>query len=180
MKRLHDKDELIFKGRVLELRRVVLQADDGEQIQRELVHYNGAAVILPVLADGRIVLIRNYRFAAGEWLWELPAGNLSPGEDPAEAAGRELVEETGYRAGRLTRLGEFLAAPGSSDERLYSFLATELEAGPQQLEPHEQIVVEARSDSEVRGMVVRGEIHDAKTIATLAQYWLQRSPLTKC
>jgi len=177
MKRLREQDELVYKGRVLELYKVVLQTESGEHVRRELVHYNGAAVILPVLPDGRIVLIRNYRFAAEQWLWELPAGNLSPGENPAAAAERELAEETGYRSGKIEPLGTFFAAPGTSDEVMYTFLATELVPGSQGLEPHEQITVELRPDAEVRDMVVRGEICDAKTVAALAQYWLRKSAL---
>jgi ADP-ribose pyrophosphatase len=85
------------------------------------------------------------------------------------------VEETGYRAGKLVKLGQFLAAPGTSDELLHAYLATELEPGPQALEPYEEIAVEVRTQSQVRQMVLSGEIHDAKTIATLGLYWLGQS-----
>jgi ADP-ribose pyrophosphatase len=173
MDRRFEKDELVYKGRVLEVHRVTLLAKDGKPIERDLVHYNGAAVILPVLADGRIVLIRNYRYAVGESIYELPAGNLDGAEDPRHGAARELTEETGYRAGAIEPLGRFLAAPGSSDEMLHAFLATDLREGPQELERYEQIEVEVVSPLRVKEMVLSGEIHDAKTIAALGLYWLR-------
>lgn len=173
MDRRFEKDELVYKGRVLDVHRVTLRARDGNPIERDLVHYNGAAVILPVLADGRIVLIRNYRYAVGESIYELPAGNLDGAEEPRDCAARELIEETGYHAGTIERLGSFLAAPGSSDEMLHAFLATDLREGPQQLERYEEIEVEVVTPSRVRQMVLSGEIHDAKTIAALGLYWLK-------
>ena len=179
MDRRFEKDELVYKGRVLDVHRVTLRAKDGSSIQRDLVHYNGAAVILPVLEDGRIVLIRNYRYAVGESIYELPAGNLDGAEAPSHCAARELTEETGYRAGSIEPLGSFLAAPGSSDEMLHAFLATGLRDGPQELERYEEIEVEVVSPSRVRQMVLSGEIHDAKTIATLGLYWLKVSAATE-
>lgn len=170
-------DDLIYSGRVLDLHRVVLEMSDGSVIERELLHYNGAAVVLPLLDDGRIVLIRNRRFAVGEDLWELPAGNLEEGEDPCVAAARELTEETGYTAGRIEKLGQFFAAPGTSDETLHTYVATQLSPGPQRLERYEEITTAVMSQAQVRGMIVRGEIHDAKTIASLGLFWMRRLPL---
>ncbi len=170
-----EKDELVYKGRVLEVHRVTVRAKDGDSIERDLVHYNGAAVILPVLEDGRIVLIRNYRYAVGESIYELPAGNLEAAEAPRHCAARELTEETGYRAASIEPLGSFLAAPGSSDETLHAFLATGLREGPQELERYEEIEVQVFLPSRVKEMVLSGEIHDAKTIAALGLYWLRGS-----
>ena len=147
---------------------------DGNVVQRDFFHYDGAAVVLPVLDDGAIVLIRNYRFAVDEHLYELPAGMLEPPEDPAECAARELIEETGYRAGRIEKLGEFYTGPGTTDENMHAFLATDLTDGQQDLEVYEEIHVEVFPAARVREMVADGTIHDGKTIAALAYYWMRK------
>jgi len=167
-------DELVFDGLIAKVHKVGLRMGDGQVVQRDFIHYPGAAVVLPVLADGSIVLIRNYRFAVDEHLCELAAGVLEDREDPAACAARELAEETGYTAGRIEKLGVFYSTPGTTDEFLHAYLATELKDGRQNLEPHEQITVEALPEAKVRAMVADGTIHDAKTIATLALYWLRK------
>jgi ADP-ribose pyrophosphatase len=167
-------DNLVFKGRVAEFHRVGVRMPDGRVVQRDFVHYSGAAVILPVLGDGSIVMIRNYRFAVEEPLLELPAGMIDGQELPEATAARELIEETGYTAGRIEPLGSFFTGPGTTDERMYAYLASDLQAGSQRLEAYEQIRVEAHPAEEVRRMVADGTIHDAKTIAALALYWLKR------
>ena len=166
-------DRVIHVGRVLELHDAGVRMPDGKVVQRDYVHYNGAAVILPVLADGSIVMIRNYRFAVGDTLWELPAGMIDGDEAPLSAATRELTEETGYSAGQIVKLGEFYAAPGSSDELMHAFLATDLKDGLQALETYEQIEVHVLSDATVRQMLRDGAIRDAKTVSALALYWLR-------
>ena len=166
--------ELIFDGRVAKGYKVRLRMPDGNVVQRDFFHYDGAAVVLPVLDDGSIVLIRNYRFAVDEHLCELPAGMLEAGEAPALCAARELTEETGYTAGRLEKLGVFYTGPGTTDEAMHAFLATDLTDGRQALEVYEEITVETYSDREVRRMVLDGVIHDGKTIAALGLYWLGR------
>lgn len=170
MKLLHD-------GPVFELYRVGVKMSDGEVVARDFLHYGGAAVVLPVLSDGRMVLIRNRRFAVGEYLWEFPAGMIDPGEEPEVCASRELIEETGYKAGRVETLGSFYLAPGTADEVMHCFLASDLEEGPQQLEKHEEITVDPRTPAEVRRMVLSGEIRDGKTLALLALYWLREGEL---
>ncbi|HUT56314.1 MAG TPA: NUDIX hydrolase [Phycisphaerae bacterium] len=166
-------DKLIHKGRVAELHSVGVRMPDGTVVQRDYVHYGGAAVVLPILEDGSVVMIRNYRFAVEEHLLELPAGMMDGDEEPRAAAARELAEETGYTAGRIEPLGEFYTGPGTTDERMYAFLATELTKGRQNLEQHEQIQVEVHAADEVRRMVADGAIHDGKTIAALGLYWLR-------
>ena len=167
-------DELVFKGRVAEVHKVGVKMPDGRVVQRDWIRYNGAAVILPILDDGSIVLIRNYRFAVEETLYELPAGILDDGEDPAVGAARELTEETGYAAGRLEKLGRYYTGPGTCNELMHAFVAMGLSAGPQKLEAYEQIETEAIGDADVRAMVADGRIHDAKTIATLCLWWLRK------
>jgi ADP-ribose pyrophosphatase len=167
-------DDLVYDGRIARVHRVGVRMDDGEVVTREMVQFPGAALVLPVLDDGGIVLIRNVRFAVGESLYELPAGMLEPDESPHETAVRELSEETGYSAACVEKLGQFYTSPGVSDEVMHVFLATDLTDGPQRLERYEQITVEVVADAEVRRMVAGGRIHDGKTIAALALHWLRQ------
>ena len=167
-------DEIVFKGRVAEVHKVGVRMPDGRVVQRDWIRYNGAAVILPILDDGSIVLIRNYRFAVEETLYELPAGRIEDGEDPAVGASRELTEETGYSAGRIEKLGQFYSGPGTCDELMHVFAAMDLSAGTQRLETYEQIETDIRSEADVRAMVADGRIHDGKTIATLGLWWLRQ------
>jgi len=166
-------DELVFAGKIAEVHNVGVRMADGRVVRRDFIHYPGAVVVLPVLADGAMVLIRNYRFAVDEHLYELPAGVLERGEDPHKCAERELAEETGYAAGKIEKLGVFYTGPGTTDETMHSYLATALTDGPQALEEYEEITVEVLPAEKVRQMVLDGTIHDAKTIATLALYWLR-------
>jgi len=164
--------ELIFDGAVAKGYAVEVRMDDGCVVRRDYFHYGGAAVIVPFLGDGSIVMIRNYRFAVDEHLLELPAGMLNPAEQPETCAARELTEETGYSAGRIEKLGTFFSGPGTTDETMHAFLATELTAGEQNLETYERITVEVYPAARVRRMVATGDVHDAKTIAALGLYWL--------
>ena len=141
---------------------------------REFIVHPGAAVILPILPDGRMVLVRQMRRGVESELVELPAGTLDPGEAPIETARRELEEETGFRAGRIEPLAEFFTSPGVMTERMHAFLATELEPVGQSLDEGEQIQVEFFPPGKVRKMLVDGEFRDGKTIATLGLYFLRR------
>jgi len=166
------QDETVYDGRVFTCHRVQLRMDDGQLVQRDLLRFHGAVIVVPVLDDGRIVLIRNERFAVAETLWELPAGMLEPGEDPADCAARELREETGYAPARLDALRPFYTVPGVGDEVMHAFVARGLQAGPQDLERYERITVAPQTDAEVRQMVHDGTLHDGKSLAALCQYWL--------
>lgn len=142
-------------------------------ITRDVVVHPGAVVILPILEDGRIVMIRNYRYTVGEELWELPAGTREPEETAIETAQRELEEETGYRAGNITPLMEFYTSPGILTERMHAFQATDLTATGQNLQGGERIVCEVVEPSAARLMLLDGTLQDGKTIAVLARYFLQ-------
>ena len=169
--------ELLHRGKKFDFVRVNLAPAGSQPVWREVVSHPGAVCILPVLkaiqpqTELRIVLIRNHRFAIGgdlgTVLWEIPAGTMEPGEEPGVTAGRELVEEAGYEAGRLERLTSFYTTPGMTDERMAAFLATELRQVPQRLEEDERIEVKVRSVSEVLAMIDRGEIVDGKTVLTI-------------
>lgn len=148
-----------------------LEGPHGEPLLREVVVHPGAVVILPILDGDRIVMIRNHRISVDQELWELPAGTRETGESPIETAGRELEEETGYRAGRLVPLIEFYTSPGLSTERMHAFVATELTQVKQRLEPGERIVVETVALTEVQRRFLAGEFEDGKTIAVLGMYF---------
>ena len=147
----------------------------GMEVEREVVRHPGAAVLLPVTADRRVILIRQFRYAAGEILLEVPAGTIDPGESPEQTARRELVEETGYHAQRLEKLAEFFPSPGILAECMHLFLATELvkrEASPDADESLELVELPwERALSLEPGKDVR----DAKTIVALS--FLRRHPL---
>ena len=162
--------QVIFAGKKVRLEVHTLENDDGQRLAKEVVVHPGAVVILPFLAPDRILLIRNLRYTIGQVLLELPAGTLEKGEEPMNAAGRELVEETGYLAGRLRPLGNFYSSPGILSEKLYAFAAYDLEESHTALEADEEIEVEPVALSEAIEMIRDGRIHDGKTIATLLMY----------
>ena len=134
---------------------------------REIVRHPGAVVILPLLDDGRVCLIRNYRVSVKQTLIELPAGTLEPGEEPIVNARRELAEETGYRAATLEELHAFYLSPGILDERMHLFLATGLTAGETAREAGEEIENLLVPWDEGVQMAVDGRIQDAKSIVGL-------------
>jgi ADP-ribose pyrophosphatase len=163
--------ELLLTAAKFQVARLRFEGTDGQEIVRDVVEHPGAAVILPLMDDGRIVMIRNRRRTIGKILWELPAGTLEDDEPPDACAARELEEETGYRAGTLHPLTEFYSSPGVSNERMYGFLATELEETAQALDENEEIEVFPIPQWQVRDMLKDGHIEDAKTIVLLL-YWM--------
>ncbi len=169
------QDEVVYTGKICRVHKIGLRMDTGEVVSRDLVEFDNAAVVVPVLADGSVVLIRNERFAVGEELYEFPAGKLDGDEDPADCAARELAEETGYTAGRMERLGGFYSCPGAVTEYIHAFAATELTAGVQSLEAHERIAVELVSPERIDDMIRTGLLHDAKSISAWAMWRLMES-----
>jgi ADP-ribose pyrophosphatase len=159
--------EVVLVGARFNVERRWLARRDGGSEARELVVHPGAVVILPLLDDGRIVMIRNQRFTVERTLWELPAGTRDPNEPVRECAARELEEETGYRAANLVPLLSFYTAPGVSNERMHAFVATGLTAVAQRLDATEQIEVFPLAPAEITRMLRAGEIEDAKSIAVL-------------
>jgi len=157
----------IYHGRTIHLWLEHADLPNGKSIELEIVHHPGAAAIAAIDAQGCVTLIRQYRHAAGGFIWELPAGKLDPGETPLACAARELREETGLLAGTLRDIGCILTTPGFCDERIYLFLAQDLTAGPQQLGDNEVLTVESVPLPDALAMVASGEINDAKTIAGL-------------
>lgn len=154
----------LHRGRVIDLSVDRVRLPNGRVTELELVHHRGAAAVVPLLEDGRVVLVRQYRYATGGWLLEIPAGKLPGGESPATGAGRELEEETGYRAARLEPLGWIWSSPGFSDEKVWLFLARQLRATQQRLESDEVLTLETAPLPELVGQAERGELQDAKTV----------------
>ncbi len=167
-----------FSARVLQHRRVhtgkVLDLDVDEVLEpggvrglREVVRQRGSVAALPVLDDGRVVLVRQYRYAVDALVWELPAGRRDPGETPEEGARRELEEEVGLRAASLEPLLVFWTTPGFCDEVMHLFRATDLEAVPARPEADESIEQATFTLSEAMEMIGRGEIREGKTLVAL-------------
>lgn len=160
----------IFDGRVVSLAMEEHALPDGRRAVFEIVRHPGGAAVLPVLGDGQVVLLRQFRPAVGGAVLEIPAGRLEPDEAPEACARRELREEAGYRADRLEKLGEMLTAVGFCDEVLHLFLAAELAAAPAAPEPDEYIEVVTLPLAEALAMVGDGRIRDGKTQLALLLY----------
>ena len=165
-----DSGEIVFKSRKFVIRRREVPNPDGSPHSYDIVEHPGAAVILPLLSDGRVLLISNYRVALERELLELPAGTLDPPESPLACARRELTEETGYEAGRLEPLVSFYSTPGICTEHMHVFVASRLRPGPQRLEPGEQIRLTPMEYAEALRAVGDGRIDDAKTMLALLYY----------
>lgn len=160
----------LFEGKLFNVVRRFQETADGGRRARDVIRHPGAAVILPILDDGRICLIENYRIAVERTLVELPAGTLEPNEDPAETARRELAEETGYRAGTIEQLAVFYSSPGILDEAMYLYVASDLQPGPTALEQGEEISPLLKTWPEALDMIRQGIIKDAKTLVGLLYY----------
>jgi ADP-ribose pyrophosphatase len=159
---------------VIELDVLKLRTSSGQKIERELIKHRGAAVIVPVRSDGRLVLIRQLRIATGKWIWEFPAGTLEKGESVIQCAKRELIEETGWQAGRIRKVLEFFPTPGISTEKMYLFIADRLKrAAPRERDADEELEVAAFPVSQIERMIRRRQIIDGKTI--LGFLFFQRS-----
>ena len=163
--------QVIYDGKKVRLELHHLEDDEtGARHKREVCAHPGAVVVLPFVDAENILLIRNRRYAVGETLVELPAGTLEKGEDPMNCAGRELVEETGYLAGRLKPLGDFYTSPGILSEKMYAFAAYDLTRAKVALEEGEEIELAPANLDEAIDMIRYGQIKDAKTIAVLMMY----------
>jgi ADP-ribose pyrophosphatase len=136
---------------------------DGFEIERAIVQHGGSAVIMPVDENNRILLVRQYRLPARQYLWELPAGRVDPGEKPKQAARRELAEETGYKATKLEKLVTFYASPGFLAEKMTIYLATGLKAGKSTPMEDERISMEWFTAKDLDKLIESGKILDAKT-----------------
>ena len=155
----------IFNGRVIRVTVDKVQLEDGTTSTREIVHHHGGACILPVDTDGNVTMVRQFRYAMQQELWELPAGKLEQGEDPFEAAKRELEEECGLTAEHYTSLGEFYPTVGYDTEVIYTWVATGLTKTHMHLDADEFLTPDRVPLQKAYEMVINGEIKDGKTIA---------------
>ncbi len=163
--------DVVYEGRVIRLIREVLTIK-GRRMVRETIQHPGSVVIVPVLDDGRVVLVRQYRRAVGHELLELPAGTLDPRETRTACARRELEEETGWQARTMRRIGEFYAAPGIINERMTVFLARGLRKVAAHPEPDELIRTVILALPSALARIESGAICDAKTIIGLLFHFL--------
>jgi ADP-ribose diphosphatase len=163
----------IYTGRVVTLNVDTVTLPNRLTVDLEVVRHPGAAAVVPMKDDGTVILIRQFRHAAGGFIYEIPAGKLDPGEDPRVCAARELEEEIGYRAGRFDLLSSIFTAPGFTDEVIHIYKATRLTMGRQQLDRDEVLEVIEMPLSEVIGMIETGAIRDAKSIVGLQALYLR-------
>lgn len=172
------KGETLYREPRFELRACTIILSDGSCESRGLMVHPGAVVLVPILEDGRVVMIRNRRWQVGRQLLELPAGTRNPSEPPELCAHRELREETGYTADKLQPLPSFFAAPGVSTEVMHPYVATGLNFVGQDLELDEEIDVVLLSRAQVVAALVDGTIIDGKTLAVLGRYVLSTAGTT--
>lgn len=166
------KSRRVHTGRVISLDIDSVRYPDGTTGELEMIRHPGASAVLPFLteptaANPEVLLLRQYRYAADGYLFEIPAGRLEPGEDPVACAARELREEAGCSAASLTRLTTIYTTPGFTDERIHLFMATGLTRGVAAPERDEFIEVLAVPLADTLQLIERGEIRDAKTVVTL-------------
>ncbi|MEZ6087761.1 MAG: NUDIX hydrolase [Pirellulaceae bacterium] len=169
-------DRKVFDGIRFNVHELEYPAADGTLVRRHVARHPGAVVIVPLLSKDQVVLIQNTRPSVHRTLLELPAGTREPSESPETTAARELIEETGYTAGKLTLGLQFYASPGITDERMHLFIAEDLEEGEHAREPGEWIQNQIVSWDQIDQMFDRGEFEDGKTITGLlwTRRWLAR------
>jgi ADP-ribose pyrophosphatase len=168
-------ETLVYRGKIIELFLEQVTLPNGASAEFEIVRHPGGAAVVALDAENRVCLLRQYRHAAGGWLWELPAGKLDAGEPPLAAAQRELQEEAGVQAGRWEPLGKIVSSPGVFTEVVHLFLARELRATLAGAEPHEVFEVHWVPCAQALVQARSGEITDAKTVAGLfrAREWCE-------
>ncbi len=164
----------IYKGKVVTLNVETVRLPNGVTVDLETIRHPGAAAVVPMKDDGTVVLVRQFRHAAGGFIYEIPAGKLNPGEAPLSCAARELEEEVGYRAASFTLLSSIFTAPGFADEVIHIYQATGLTKGRQQLDRDEVLdVVELPLHETIR-KIEAGAIRDAKTIVGLQAVFIRK------
>ncbi len=165
--------DLLFTSKLFQIVRRFQTGRSGKALERHVIVHPGAVAVLPILDDGRVVLLKQYRIAVEKHLIEIPAGTREPNEPPIITAGRELIEETGYTAGKIEPLATFYSSPGILQEEMHLFLATDLKPGESSPEDGEEIQLFLADWDEIRRMIFSGEIQDAKTLVGLL-WFLQK------
>jgi ADP-ribose pyrophosphatase len=169
--------ETVYLGKAFDVRRDQILLPDGKETTFDVVVHPGAVTLIPVDSAGRILFVRQYRYAIGEELLELPAGTLDEGEEPEACAHREIREETGMSAGKLEKIGEFFLVPGYSTEYMYIYLASDLKPDPLPGDEDEFITVEAIAMQKIPELISQGILRDAKSLSALflAEPYLSRN-----
>jgi ADP-ribose pyrophosphatase len=162
--------EVVYRGRLFDVAVDEVEWPGGLRAKRETILHPGAVCMVPVDAEGRLLLVTQYRHAAGKRLLELPAGTLEPGEDPEPAAIRELQEEVGHVPARVTPLGGFYVAPGYTTEYIHLFVCTGLTPSPLDGDEDEDIEVERLTLQEALAAIDSGEICDGKSVVGILRY----------
>jgi len=158
---------VIYRGRKIDLALQTIPLNDGTVAEREVVLHRGAVALLPMVDPDHVCLVKNVRYSVGKTLLEVPAGTIDVGESPEATAPRELREETGYIAGRITKLSEWWVSPGVMNERMYLYLCEDLTPGETHLEADEQLESVVVAWDEALKMVEDGRIDDAKSILAI-------------
>jgi len=164
------KSEVLFRGRVFGVRRDRVIEPGGIKAVREMVTHPGSVVVLPVFPDGRILIVRQFRYVAGQYLWELVAGHKEKNESFARGARRELQEEAGYTARQWTKMFEIFPSPGLLTERMVIFLARSLRKGEAHPEADEKIISRLLPLATAGRWIKTGKIRDAKSVAGILYY----------
>ena len=157
------KSEKIYEGKIVTLRVDTVELPDKKHSKREIVEHSGAAAVVPVTKDGKVILVKQYRKPVETVLLEIPAGRLEKDEDPEICARRELAEETGYSTDRLEKILDYYTSPGFSDEIIHIYLAKDLEAGKAKPDEDEYLEVIEMPFEELLDRIMKGEIKDSKT-----------------
>ncbi|MCQ2409884.1 MAG: NUDIX hydrolase [Clostridia bacterium] len=168
------KANTVYSGHIVNLRNDDVLLPNGVKSKREYVEHPGGATILAFDNEGNILLERQFRYPYREVIWEIPAGKLEKGEDPMEAAKRELEEETGMVAGKIEKLGLIYPSPGYTNEHLYIYLATDLKPTRQHLDENEFLSIVKMPFEKAVDMVMNGEIKDSKTCYAILKYAIMK------
>ncbi|MCQ2492788.1 MAG: NUDIX hydrolase [Lachnospiraceae bacterium] len=164
------RQELMYQGKVVGFYKDILELPNGQVVEWDLIKHPGAAAIIPVLPDGRIILVYQYRNALDYKTYEIPAGGIEKGETALECVTREVEEETGYKAGQIDFLIKVITAIGFCDEMIPIFVAKDLVKTKQNLDPEEEIDLLAVTMEEAVDMILNGQIIDAKSISGILAY----------
>lgn len=168
------KSTTIFQGRVFGVKVEEVVEPGGVRVRREIATHGGSVGVLPILPDGRILLVRQYRHAVKKAIWEVVAGGIESGESPRQAARRELIEEAGFDARRLRPIVDFYPTPGFLTERMYLIEARDLTPAPARPEADERIEVRSFTPSQLRRMLAKNQIVDGKTLVALLWFFNRR------
>jgi len=159
-----------YSGRLFDVSMDKIEMDGGVIAYRETIRHPGAVAMVPVTAEGNLLLVTQYRHAAGRRLLELPAGTLEKGEEPLAAVSRELQEEVGQRPGRIEPIGGVFVAPGYTTEYIHIFVCSELEAARLDADEDEDIEIEVRTPEQALAAIESGEICDAKSVVGILRW----------